>query len=65
MDPLVPIVPMKDIANVRSTLKDYNVNVARISILVSLPVNFVNVMKKVDYTTIVTRQQVTVSVNRK
>ena len=65
MDPLVPIVPMKDIANVRSTLKDYNVNVARTSILASLPVNFVNVTKKVDYTTIVTRQQVTVSVNRK
>ena len=65
MDPLVPIVPMKDIANVRSTLKDYNVNVARTSILASLPVNFVNVTKKVVYTTIVTRQQVTVSVNRK
>ena len=65
MDPLVPIVPMKDIANVRSTLKDYNVNVARTSILVSLPVNFVNVTKKANYTTIVTRQQVTVSVNRK
>ena len=65
MDPLVPIVPMKDIANVRSTSKDYNVNVARTSILASLPVNFVNVTKKVVYTTIVTRQQVTVSVNRK
>ena len=56
---------MKDIANVRSTLKDYNVNVARMNTLVSLPVNFVNVTKKANYTTIVTRQPVTVSVNRK
>ena len=65
MDLLVPVAPTKDNADVRSTSKDYNVNVARTSILVSLPVNFVNVTKKVDYTTIVTRQQVTVSVNRK
>ena len=65
LDPLVPIVPMMDNVDVRSTSKDNNVNVVRISILVSLPVNFVNVTKKVDYTTIVTRQQVTASVNRK
>ena len=65
LDPLVPIVPMKDNVDVRSTSKDNNVNVVRISILVFHPVNFVNVMKKVVYTTIVTRQQVTASVNRK
>ena len=65
MDPLAPIVPMMDNVDVRSTSKDNNANVVRISILVSLPVNFVNVTKKVDYITIVTRQQVTASVNRK
>ena len=65
MDLLVPVAPMKDNANARSTSKDYNVNVARMNTLVSLPVNFVNVTKKANYTTIVTRQQVTVSVNRK
>ena len=65
LDPLVPIVPMKDNVDVRSTSKDNNVNVVRISILVFHPVNFVNVMKKVVYTTIVTRQQVTASVNPK
>ena len=65
LDPLVPIVPMKDNVDVRTTSKDNNVNVVRISILVFHPVNFVNVMKKVVYTTIVTRQQVTASVNRK
>ena len=63
--PLVPIVPMKDNVDVRTTSKDNNVNVVRISILVFHPVNFVNVMKKVVYTTIVTRQQVTASVNPK
>ena len=65
MDPLAQIVPMMDNVDVRSTSKDNNANVVGISILVSLPVNFVNVMKKVVYTTIVTRQQVTVSVNQK
>ena len=65
MDLLVPVAPMTDNANARSTLKGTNVNVARMNTLVSLPVNFVNVTKKVVYTTIVTRQQVTVSVNRK
>ena len=65
MDLLVPVAPMTDNANASSTSKDYNVNVARTSILASLPVNFVNVTKKVVYTTIVTRQQVIVSVNRK
>ena len=63
--PLVPIVPMMDNVDVRSTSKDNNVNVVRISILVFHPVNFVNVMKKVVCTTIVTRQQVTASVNPK
>ena len=62
---MVLVAPMMDNVDVRSTSKDNNVNVVRISILVSLPVNFVNVTKKVDYTTIVTRQQVTASVNRK
>mgnify|MGYP006903922141 FL=1 len=65
MDLLVPVAPMTDNANARSTSKGTNVNVARMNTLVSLPVNFVNVTKKVVYTTIVTRQQVTVSVNRK
>ena len=65
MDPLAPIVPMMDNVDVRSTSKDNNAIVVRISILVSLPVNFVNVTKKVDYITIVTRQQVTASVNPK
>ena len=64
-DRMVLVAPMMDNVDVRSTSKDNNANVVRISILVSLPVNFANVTKKVDYTTIVTRQQVTVSVNRK
>ena len=62
---MVLVAPMMDNVDVRSTSKDNNVIVVRISILVSLPVNFVNVTKKVDYTTIVTRQQVTASVNLK
>ena len=62
---MVLVAPMMDNVDVRSTSKDNNVNVVRISILVFHPVNFVNVMKKVVYTTIVTRQQVTVSVNPK
>ena len=65
MDLLVPVAPTKDNADVRSTSKGTNVNVARMNTLVSLPVNFVNVTKKANYTTIVTRQQVTVSVNQK
>ena len=58
LDPLVPIVPMKDNVDVRTTSKDNNVNVVRISILVSLPVNSANVTKKVVYTTSVTSLQV-------
>ena len=64
-DRKVLVAPMMDNVDVRSTSKDNNVNVVRISILVFHPVNFVNVMKKVVCTTIVTRQQVTASVNQK
>ena len=64
-DRKVLVAPMMDNVDVRTMSKDNNVNVVRISILVFHPVNFVNVMKKVVYTTIVTRQQVTASVNPK
>ena len=58
LDPLVPIVPMMDNVDVRSTSKDNNVNVVRISISGSLHVNSANVTKKVVYTTSVTSLQV-------
>ena len=65
MDPLVPIVPMKDNVDVRTTSKDNNVIVVRISILGSLHANPANVTKMAVYTTPVTSLQVTASVNPK
>ena len=52
-DRMVLVAPMMDNVDVRSMLKDNNVIVVRISILVSLHAEPANVTKMVDYTTIV------------
>ena len=57
LDPLVPIVPMKDNVDVRRISKDINANVARINISGSLHVNSASVTKKVVYITTVTSLQ--------